>query len=187
MEADWEVEIGGEAPVIDMDWPGLIDLRIAPSRVDQLPEVRLLPVLREILVRLNVPVSHVWTSKCDIWAVEEFDPDELGAQVECRYAIASYLDLLSSDPRRWAAVEDATSWSSDLCRRLHAIELRCCRVDLVARRAFTKSALKSCFGITAYLTACGTTRGAAEERLGFALEVFAAAVAASGTPVCLGS
>ena len=32
MEADWEVEIGGGAPVIDALWPGFVDLRAARAR-----------------------------------------------------------------------------------------------------------------------------------------------------------
>ena len=27
MEADWEVEVGGGAPVIEAFWPGFVDLR----------------------------------------------------------------------------------------------------------------------------------------------------------------
>jgi hypothetical protein len=31
LEADWEFEVGGDAPVIDALWPGFVDLRL-PSR-----------------------------------------------------------------------------------------------------------------------------------------------------------
>jgi hypothetical protein len=30
MEADWEFEVGGDAPVIDALWPGFVDLRLSP-------------------------------------------------------------------------------------------------------------------------------------------------------------
>ena len=32
MEADWEVEVGGGAPVIEALWPGFVDLRSNPER-----------------------------------------------------------------------------------------------------------------------------------------------------------
>ena len=31
MEADWEFEVGGDAPVIDACWPGFVDLRRIPG------------------------------------------------------------------------------------------------------------------------------------------------------------
>ena len=31
MEADWELEIGGDAPVIEAHWTGFVDLRADPS------------------------------------------------------------------------------------------------------------------------------------------------------------
>ena len=40
MEADWEIEIGGDAPVIEAHWFGFVDLRIEPSRANELPETR---------------------------------------------------------------------------------------------------------------------------------------------------
>ena len=38
MEADWEFEVGGDAPVIEACWEGFIDLRKTPERARQLPE-----------------------------------------------------------------------------------------------------------------------------------------------------
>ena len=38
MEADWEMEIGGSAPVIDAFWAGFEDLRRSPERAGALPE-----------------------------------------------------------------------------------------------------------------------------------------------------
>jgi hypothetical protein len=38
LEADWEVEIGSEAPVIDACWSGFVDLSSAPERASQLTE-----------------------------------------------------------------------------------------------------------------------------------------------------
>jgi hypothetical protein len=38
MEADWEVEIGGGAAVIEAEWPGWIDLRKQPERASEIAE-----------------------------------------------------------------------------------------------------------------------------------------------------
>jgi hypothetical protein len=38
MEADWEFEVGGDAPVIEAPWPGFVDLRLHPERAWQLSE-----------------------------------------------------------------------------------------------------------------------------------------------------
>ena len=37
MEADWEFEVGGEAPVIEASWEGFIDLRNLRLTQAQLP------------------------------------------------------------------------------------------------------------------------------------------------------
>ena len=39
MEADYEVEAGGEAPVIEALWPGFVDLRLQPERIGEIQEV----------------------------------------------------------------------------------------------------------------------------------------------------
>ena len=43
MEADWEIEVGGKAPVIEARWPGFVDLRLHPERASQFPEAAELP------------------------------------------------------------------------------------------------------------------------------------------------
>jgi len=45
MEAAWEVELGGEAPVIEAIWPGFVDLRLHPEQAWQLPEAAQLHAL----------------------------------------------------------------------------------------------------------------------------------------------
>jgi hypothetical protein len=81
MDADWEVEIGGGAPVIEAHWAGFIDLRRHPERIGEIAEARAFPPLADLLIRLNSPGSPVWTSKCDVW-----NPEADG--------LASYVDLI---------------------------------------------------------------------------------------------
>ena len=52
MEADWEIEIGGDAPVIEAIWAGS-SICVFPRRAANCSEARQLPGLAEALVRLN--------------------------------------------------------------------------------------------------------------------------------------
>jgi hypothetical protein len=187
MEADWEAEIGNGAPVIDACWLGFVDLSMAPDQAAQLPEARELPALAAALVRLNAPLSPVWTAKCDLWYPEQFDPDELDAPAEAgKYAIACYVDLLLRNDEQWATPEHAIATCKALCSFLHMITLRCSRADLVMRRALISPARQD-LGITAYLTACGSTHAEAAPTLASALRIFADAVLHHDCPPDAGS
>ena len=143
MEADWEVEIGVDAPVIDVGWPGFVDLRASPgSRDDALLKLHILPVLADALIRLNAPSSPVSTSKCDVWKVEEFDPDEFEASTrDAIEAMACYIDILAAQPAMWTSPETAVAWARGICDRCTAIHCPCCRADLVVRRAIIDQAI----------------------------------------------
>jgi hypothetical protein len=177
MEADWEFEIGPDAPIIDAHWEGLLDLAAHPEHAINLSEVADFPQLAEALVRLNGPQVWVRTSKCDVWPVdldeESLDADELDAQPGMAEAAwACYIDLTARDPQRWknsAAIEqDCVA----LCTQLRLVSLRCCRADLVIRQAvFTGG--EEALGVTAYVTACGPSQEAAKKVLGQALRAFA--------------
>jgi len=198
MEADWEVEVGGGAPVIEADWPGFVDLRRYPERVERLSEVKDFPALAEALVALNAQTSPVWTSKCDVWPVVDladpavapgspaavfspFDPDELDAPPEdAAYAIACYIDLLPRSDKQWPDPAMAAAACKHVCSLLHAFPLRCCRVDLITREALIVAGRVD-LGITAYLTACGPSPAGATKALQAALSVFARVLSTQST------
>ena len=178
MEADWEVEVGGDAPVIDGYWEGREDLGRAPDRAMILPESRQLPGLAEALVELNSAASPVWTSKCDVWSPEEFARDEMEASAEeGKCAIACYVDLLPRTDLQWASLQQTVSACRSLCARLREQPLRCCRTDLIVRGAWIAPG-QIAMGITAYLTACGATLEDASAVLALALREFVASVLA---------
>ncbi len=180
MEADWEVEIGGGAPIIDAAWAGLVDLRRSPERAAELAEAGDLPALGEALKTQNGADSPVWTSKCDVWRPEVFDRDELDAvDGEDVQAIACYIDLLAEEAEAWSTHKAAVVWCQDTCGRLRCRNLRNCRVDLVVRRAcFTseQDGSEGEYGVTVYLTACGATYSDAVARLASVLIELAGAV-----------
>lgn len=180
MEADWEVEIGGDAPVIDACWKDLVDLRRTPELAAELPEARQFPALAGLLVQLNSESSPFRTSKCDVWSPEGFDPDELDAQREDeKCAFACYIDLLPRRDLRWSSPEEAVAASRVICERLHNEPLRCCRADLVIRQAHIAPDRED-LGITAYLMACGSTLAAAQAMLESALGAFVSSVVDAG-------
>jgi hypothetical protein len=179
VEADWEFEVGGGAPVIEACWPGFVDLRADPGRVTELPEVRQLPTLAQPLVRLNAPDSPVWSSKVDIFLPESIDPYELDASPEeAICAIACYVDLHGQNAQHWKSPFAVEQFCKESCRRLSSMILRCCRVDLVIRRAHYP-AEHPVFAVTVYLTACGPSVADAQTRLGACLSAFVAAVLAA--------
>jgi hypothetical protein len=193
MEADWEIEIGPDAPVIEALWPGFVDLRHAPERIKEIEEARRFPALTEALIRLNRPESRpdsgvgsdaasssqVWTAKCDLWALDPsldpWDPDELdAAPSESLAALACYIDLLGRDAALFAGFGEAERWARATVYRLRETVCRCCRADLVIRRAFNGD--QEILGITAYTTACGADTVAAEGALRNALIALVGAI-----------
>jgi len=184
MEADWEFEVGGDAPVIDACWPGFVDLRLSPERARELSEATQLPGLARALQALNGTGSPVWTSKCDLWASSEpqgFDSDELDAPPGCSaHVVACYIDLLPRTDLQWSLPHLAEGACRQLCSLLGAVPLRCCRVDLVVRTAFVNQG-RIDLGITAYVTACGATLAEAKGALESALAAFAHALCSCST------
>ena len=186
MEADWEFEVGGDAPVIEGCWPGFVDLRWTPQngdelaqRIDGLHEAAQLPALAAALEKLNSACSPVWTSKCDFWPVlrpEEFDPGELDAPpANCAHAMGCYIDLLPRSDQQWPFPGMIAAACKHWCAVLGAVPLRCCRADLVIRRALIAPSVMDT-GITAYLTACGPDPAGARQALEAALAQFAHAL-----------
>lgn len=174
--------------MIEAQWPGYVDLRSHPERASQLPEVMEFPELAEALAVLNADLSPVRTSKCDVWPVvdpADFDPDELDAPPEDAVsAMGCYIDLLPKPVpglnQQWDIPANAAADCKRICVLLRAVKLRCCRVDLVVRRAFV-TIDKMGLGITAYITACGPSSAEATAALNAALAAFAAALSGHST------
>ncbi|HZZ38278.1 MAG TPA: hypothetical protein VFE06_04030, partial [Acidobacteriaceae bacterium] len=112
MEADWAVEVGGEASWIEAEWAGLVDLRRDAGVVGQIAEAREHPALRAALLELNGRDSPVFTSKCDVWTIAgEIDPLEFDcAAQEARVGMASYVDVLAREPGLFASFAGHEAW-----------------------------------------------------------------------------
>lgn len=178
MECDWEIEIGAGAPVIDAAWEGYVDLCATPGRVDKISEAGRMPSLAETLVRLNSPASVFSTTKCDVWPVEEFDPDEMDADREsATSAQACYIDLIPAHAGISSTVDGVADWCRRLCLDLRTRPLRQCRVDTIVRRAFATADIEG-IGVTVYVTACGSSPQGALAALSSALRTLADSVLA---------
>lgn len=146
MDADWEVEIGGGAPVIEALWTGAdgqagyVDLRREPERIGEIAEVVALPPLADLLLALNGANSPVWTSKCDVW-----EP-EAGAK-------ALYIDVLPIANSVFAEWRQAEVFCRELVARLERMNQSGAdgSIALVIRQASVGE--KQGFGVTAYLSA----------------------------------
>jgi hypothetical protein len=173
LEADWEFELGNDAPLIDAHWPGFVDLRAQPELADQIVEADQVMGLKSALLALNQARSPVWTSKCDVWPVYELDPDELDAPSDAAMVgMACYIDLLPKNAEDWASPDSLERACRTLCGGLRAAALRGCRVDLVVRTARVVPD-EYTLGMTVYVVGCGPTQAAAKERLSLALTAFA--------------
>ena len=178
MEADWEFDIGPNTSVIDAHWEGLVDLVAHPEGAAHLPEAANFQQMAQTLVRLNGPQSSVRTSKCDVWqpAPDEFDSDELDAPSDtAQTAWACYIDLTACDLQLWKTPDQIRRDCTNLTISLRLVPLRCCRADLIIRRALLADE-EEALGITAYLTACSSSQQAAKDILGLALHTFADSV-----------
>ena len=108
MEADWEVEIGGGAPVIEAEWAGLVDLRSHPECIAEVAEAAAFPALAALLLALNAAHSPLWTSKCDVWEPEPA-------------ALACYIDMLPVEGRVFARWQQAEAFCREYVTRLAQI------------------------------------------------------------------
>jgi hypothetical protein len=165
MEADWEVEIGGGAPVIEAEWPGFVDLRGEPERVNEMEEVARFAPLGKLLKALNAPTSPLGTAKCDVWEAESGE-------------LCCYVDLLPVEGRVFSDWAEAENFCREVVVRLEAkpevdsgSEIR---VDLVVRAAVAGQ--MEGFGVTAYLSAAPAAMAIAETALVAAMDAFADAV-----------
>jgi hypothetical protein len=189
MEVDWEVELGGAAPVIEAYWHGFVDLRNLAThsgpacgdagldRTGEIAEVANFPPLAELLRRLNAPKSSFWTSKCDVW---EASAQELGVGAG-EIGLACYVDLLPIEGTVYPSLREAEDACRGLVARIAAGKGENCRVDLVIRAAIAGN--KEGLGITAYIGAGGADRGDAELALAKAMAVFADAIPPTRLPL----
>jgi hypothetical protein len=93
--ADWTVEIGPGCPVIELPWPGWVDLRADSAETSALSEVQAYPELSALLHSANHAAFA--TAKVDVFPVDrsEADPEIADHPVEETVCgLGSYLDVV---------------------------------------------------------------------------------------------
>ena len=181
MDADWEVEIGGGAPVIEAAWPGFIDLRAEAHRIREIAEAISFPPLARLLTVLNSASSPWWTSKCDFWQPEPFTcacyvdllpratsvfADWHDAENACRTCVTR-INKAASGAGKSVISSNALSFDS-LNRPLHKEEPEI-SINLVVRAAVAKN--YEGFGITAYMSARASSSDDANAALAHAMDI----------------
>ena len=177
MEADWAVEVGGDAARIDVEWAGFVDLRRDAGNLETIAEAKGHPALRMALMELNGAGSPVFTSKCDVWELpgQEIDPLEFDCSAgEARTGLASYVDVIAREPRWFGSFAEHEAWVRRATMALAGERVCAGRVDLVVRASVAGGS--NGFGVTLYAAGCGVDSSAAERAWG---EVLQAAVMAT--------
>ena len=103
MQADFSVELGRDAPALEIPWRSndphvrYYDLKSHPELVQQIPEALAYPELASFLSRINAAGFPLATAKCDAWSSSEVAPEE---EIFGDRKFVSYIDLVFVDQER---------------------------------------------------------------------------------------
>ncbi len=181
MEADWSVELGGDAPVIDQGWPGWIDICQDPSRIARLDEVNTFPPLGKALRWVLESNCGMLPTKCDFWTREELvNACEYDADSGTNSTTANcFVDLMPQAATHWMHLASAEHWAEATVKKLQGIPCRNSRVEVVLRQAFKNDL--SFLGVSLYISACGISTTQAMSTLTSALPLALAATCMAHT------
>lgn len=176
MEADWSVEIGGEAPVIDIGWPGWIDLSQDTAQVHSLDEAQAFPPLGQALRIILCDCKLFASTKCDFWMEDFADeaeasgPDAFCSDAEnCQRIAGCYIDLLPQQLADWSQLTTVERWVRAFTQTLRRADCPNARVEIVLRQAFFSATTG--IGLSLYAYGCGATDATARSALERALKI----------------
>ncbi len=139
MQADFSVELGGNAPALEIPWRSddprvrYYDLKNHPELVQQIPEAIAYPELGAFLLRINATNFPLATAKCDTWSSSEVDPEE---EIFGDRKFVSYIDLVFVEQGDQCSFEKHEAFAKDICQLLgHAPEI-VATVELVIRHCY---------------------------------------------------
>jgi hypothetical protein len=124
MQVDYSVELGPEAPCLELPWssPDLaqryLDLKRRPELLLDVVETYKNPELGEFLAVINSEGSPLETVKCDTWLTDELDAQDevFGAAMK----FGSYVDVIFEEPSVRTSLEfhqDFARYVSELLSR----------------------------------------------------------------------
>lgn len=139
MQADYSVEIGGEAPALEIPWRSVdgaaryFDLHVRPELLLEIDEAQRFRELGEFLAVVNAPGSPLATAKCDVWATRELNAEEaiFGAPLK----LASYVDLVFGGEERFSFPQHE-EFARALCALLNKAPEMPSAAEFVIRRCY---------------------------------------------------
>ena len=152
MEADYSVELGPDAPALEVPWTdpeghshyvelrgvgGLTtcDLdRNMDHKMDRIAETRRFPALRRFLADVNSQPSAWQTVKCDAWADETEAAENL---YHAGFTQSSYVDLVLAEPTALrGSLEAHQQLAKEMAGALEANESLEAVAEVVVRRCY---------------------------------------------------
>jgi hypothetical protein len=178
MQADYSVELGGDAPALELPWRSddgstrYYNLKQHPDLVLQIPEALASQELSTFLTRINAPGFLLETVKCDTWFSTEIAPEEEIFNAAAKYG--SYVDLVFSADEPRLAFEQHEALAKNLCALLKRVPEMAASIELVIRRCYFHSddnldRSSDGFCITAYVSGFGEDEAEARKRWSIAL------------------
>jgi len=139
MQADFSVELGGDAPALEIPWSSndphvrYYDLKKYPELVQEIPEAAAYPELGAFLSRMNATEFPLATAKCDAWSTSEVAPEE---EIFGDRKFVSYADLVFVGERERCSFEKHEAFAKELCRLLGQAPEIAATVELVIRHCY---------------------------------------------------
>ncbi|HEY2914022.1 MAG TPA: hypothetical protein VGK21_11730 [Candidatus Angelobacter sp.] len=139
MQADFSVELGGDAPALEIPWRSndpcvqYYDLKKHPELVKKIPEATAYPELGAFLSRINAAEFPLATAKCDAWSSSEVAPEE---EIFGDRKFVSYVDLIFVDERERCSFAKHEAFAKELCRLLDQAPEIAATVELVIRHCY---------------------------------------------------
>ena len=196
MDADCSVELGPEAPALELPWEDpegrwhYVELRSelqdeaageagsSGSKLVGIPEAQQFPALGRFLAEANSPQSAWQTAKCGVWAEQT---DAHGNFYNAGFVHGCYVDLVLARP--WAALreslEEHQRLAEEMARMLGANESLEAIGEIVVRRCYfhreaSPEESDAGYSLTFFLAGYGASADAAlecwEQTLAFAGE-----------------
>jgi hypothetical protein len=139
MQADFSVELGGDAPALEIPWSSddphvcYYDLKKYPELMQKIPEAAAYPELGSFLSRINAIGFPLATAKCDAWASNEVAPEE---EIFGDRKFVSYIDLVFVDQGDRCSFEKHEAFAKELCGLLGQAPQIAATVELVIRHCY---------------------------------------------------
>lgn len=181
MLSEWSAACATDDPIIDVPWSSpdgdlrWVDLRTDPQALDEVTEADEYPALLAALRSLNVSRSPVYSSKCDVWEMEEEELSALRMEMLLEDDVAAagvscYIDLVFRERSLFASRHRSEQALHRMDRMLRELPHSLAAAECVLRHAVTDfGTVQEGYAFTLYVKGVGVDIYEANERWGAAL------------------